>query len=193
MKVGLAILAVAALVAVLVIGLTQAGGGTKTEKLPKFDLPAAKRELAAAPGPLRGLYAQANQLLTGDTTAFTARLDQLKGRPLVINKWASWCGPCQSEFPIFQTVAAQQGTRVGFIGLDVNDITAAARRFLAKRPLPYPSYVDPNEHLTHSISAPLKFAPVTVFLNRAGKTAYIHSGAYTSAKQLAQDIATYLH
>ena len=191
MRRALMLLAAVAVVAVVVIGLTQVGG-EKTQQLPKFDLPAAKRKLSAARAPLNGLYAQANQLLDGGTSAFTQRLDELKGQPLVINKWASWCGPCQSEFPIFQSVAAERGTRVGFLGLDVNDTDAAAKRFLAKRPLPYPSYVDPNEHLTHAIAAPLKFAPVTVFLNRAGKTAYIHSGAYTSTAQLTNDIDRYL-
>jgi cytochrome c biogenesis protein CcmG/thiol:disulfide interchange protein DsbE len=192
MRRALMLLAALGLVAVVVIGLTQTGGD-KTESLPKFDLPAAQRKLAAAPPPLNGLYAQANQLLSGGTSAFAQRLDQLKGRPLVINKWASWCGPCQSEFPIFQTVATTRGTQVGFLGLDVNDVAAAAKRFLAKRPLPYPSYVDPNEHLTHSIDAPLKFAPITIFLDRKGKTAYIHSGAYTSTAQLTTDIDRYLH
>jgi cytochrome c biogenesis protein CcmG, thiol:disulfide interchange protein DsbE len=185
-------LAAAGLVAVLVIGLTQAGSGSGTEKLPKFDLQAARRALATAPAPLNGLYAQANELLTGGESAFSRRLAELRGRPLVINKWASWCGPCQAEFPIFQSVAAKQGTRVGFLGLDVNDTDSAARRFLSQRPLPYPSYVDTSEHLTHSIDAPLKVAPVTVFLNRAGKTAYIHTGAYLSAAQLSTDIRRYL-
>jgi cytochrome c biogenesis protein CcmG, thiol:disulfide interchange protein DsbE len=187
-------LAAAGLVAVLVIGLTQAGSGNdNTEKLPRFNLQAARRVLATAPAPLSGLYAQANELLTGSTSAFTHRLAELKGRPLVINKWASWCGPCQAEFPIFQSVAAKQGTRVGFLGLDVNDTDSAAKRFLAKRPLPYPSYVDTAEHLTRSIDAPLKIAPVTIFLNRAGKTAYIHTGAYLSAADLSTDIRRYLH
>jgi cytochrome c biogenesis protein CcmG, thiol:disulfide interchange protein DsbE len=191
MRRALLALAAVAVVAVVVIGLTQAGGG-KTQALPKFDLPAAQRELAAAPAPLNGLYAQANQLLEANTSAFTQRLDGLKGKPLVINMWASWCVPCQSEFPIFQSVATTEGKQVGFLGLDVNDVNAAARRFLAKRPLPYPSYADPHQKLTHSISAPVGYAPVTVFLDDKGKTAYIHSGAYTSTKQLSNDIHRYL-
>src|SRR3954447_14685691 len=155
-----------ALVAVIVIGLTQASsdGGSTGGAGRKFDLPAPKEKLAAGPPPLNGLYSQANQLLGGGTSAFAARLGELKGHPLVINKWASWCAPCQAEFSIFQDVATQRGKQVGFLGLDVNDADAHARDFLAKRPLPFPSYSDPNEKLTAALKAPQRFAPVTVFV-----------------------------
>jgi cytochrome c biogenesis protein CcmG, thiol:disulfide interchange protein DsbE len=192
MRRALGALAAVILVAAVVIGLTQASGGSDAEKQPPFDLPAAKRTLATAPAPLNGLYAQANELLTGGEDAFGQRLGELKGHPLVINKWASWCIPCQSEFPIFQTVATERGKAVGFLGLNVNDVDAAARKFLTKRPLPYPSYVDTKEELTHSLKAPLKVAPVTVFVDREGKTAYIHPGEYKTAAQLTADIDRYL-
>src|SRR5689334_5155469 len=181
-----------ALVAVIVIGLTQTGGGGEAGDATKFDLPAAKQKLAGAPAPLSGLYAQANQLLGGGTSAFTARMDELKGHPLVINKWASWCGPCQAEFSVFQDVATQRGKNVGFLGLNVTDTDSHARGFLAKRPLPFPSYTDPDEKLTAELKAPQKIAPVTVFVKRDGNIATVHSGAYKSAKQLNADIDRYL-
>jgi cytochrome c biogenesis protein CcmG/thiol:disulfide interchange protein DsbE len=180
------------LVVVIVIGLTQASGKNKTENVASFNLPQAQKQLETAPAPLNGLYEQANELLGGGTSAFTARLGQLKGHPLVINKWASWCGPCVTEFPIFENVASQRGTSVGFIGLNVNDANSHAKAFLAKRPLPFPSYADPSEKLTASIAAPLKIAPVTIFLGRDGKIATIHTGPYQSTKQLNDDITHYL-
>ncbi len=181
-----------ALAAVIVIGLTQAGGGGDSGDATKFDLPAAKEKLAAAPAPLNGLYAQANELLPGGTSAFAARLDQLKGHPLVINKWASWCGPCQAEFSVFQNVATERGKDVGFLGLNVTDSDSHARGFLAKRPLPFPSYTDPDEKLTAELKAPLKIAPVTVFVGRNGQIATVHSGPYKTTKQLNADIDRYL-
>jgi cytochrome c biogenesis protein CcmG, thiol:disulfide interchange protein DsbE len=188
----LLVLAGAALVAVIVIGLTQAGGGTEEGDATKFDLPAAKEKLAAAPAPLNGLYSQANQLLGGGTGAFEARLSELKGHPLVINKWASWCGPCQAEFSIFQNVATERGKDVGFLGLNVSDTDSHARGFLEKRPLPFPSYTDPDEKLTAELKAPQKVAPVTVFVGRDGNIATVHSGAYKSSQQLKADIDRYL-
>ena len=187
------LLAGIALVVVLVIGLTQAGGGSSTEQAAKpFDLPAAKRKLAAAPAPLNGLYAQANQLLGGGKSAFDQRIDTLKGHPVVVNKWASWCVPCQSEFPVFQSVAADKGTQVAFLGLDGRDVDTAAKRFLAKRPLPFPSYTDPDDEIATKRKIAVGF-PMTMFLDREGKVAFIHTGQYKSPADLLRDIDRYAH
>src|SRR4051812_4416390 len=107
----LVVLGAVALVAVVVIGLTQAGGREKADA-PKFDLPKAKRELAGAPAPLAALHEQSNELISGGKTAFEQRLAELKGHPVVINKWASWCAPCQAEFPVFESVGTQRGKEV---------------------------------------------------------------------------------
>jgi cytochrome c biogenesis protein CcmG/thiol:disulfide interchange protein DsbE len=183
------LLAAVALVVILVMGLTQAGGG-ETDDGKSFDLPAAKRELASAPAPLNGLYAQANELLGGGKSAFDARLDQLKGHPVVVNKWASWCVPCQSEFGIFQSVAREKGSEVAFLGIDGHDVDTAAKRFLAKRPLPFPSYTDPKDEIATARKVAVGF-PMTMFLDRSGKTAFIHTGQYKTRADLLRDIERY--
>jgi len=183
------LLAAVALVVILVIGLTQAGGG-ETDEGTSFDLPAAKRDLAGAPAPLSGLYAQANELLGGGKSAFNARLDQLKGHPVVVNKWASWCVPCQSEFGIFQSVAREKGKEVAFLGIDGHDVDTAAKRFLAKRPLPFPSYTDPKDEIATARKVAVGF-PMTMFLDRDGKTAFIHTGQYKTRADLLRDIDRY--
>jgi cytochrome c biogenesis protein CcmG, thiol:disulfide interchange protein DsbE len=185
------ILGVLALVAVVVIGLRQASGSKSEEKTPPFDLNASLRTLQGAPQPLAELYAQSNQLLDGGTKAFDARLDQLKGRPVVVNKWASWCGPCRAEFPYLQQQATKQGKRIAFVGVNAGDKAPAAKRFLAKYPLPYPSYEDPKERIAQQLKAG-KYYPITVFLDAQGKTAFIHPGEYKSEAQLAADIDKYL-
>jgi cytochrome c biogenesis protein CcmG/thiol:disulfide interchange protein DsbE len=185
-------LAAVALAAIVVIGVTQAtGSGGTGDDATHFDLPAAKAKLAAAPPPLNGLYAQASEILGGGQSAFDARLAQLKGHPVVINKWASWCLPCQAEFAVFQSVAVKRGAQIGFLGLDSNDGTTRAKKFLVKRPLPFPSYADPSQGIANSIEAPAN-SPITVFLDRAGKTAFIHQGQYRSADELDADIDRYL-
>jgi thiol-disulfide isomerase/thioredoxin len=181
------------LIVVVVIGLTQAGGkdtpGGASAK--PFDAGAAKRKLSAAPAPLGGLYAQGNELLGGGRPAFEKRLAKLRGHPVVINKWASWCRPCRAEFPIFERVAAARGTSIAFLGVNGKDKTPAAQRFLAAQPLPYPSYVDPGEDIARSLEAP-SYYPMTVFLDRRGRMAHIRTGEYTSEAQLAADIDRYL-
>jgi len=189
----LGIAAALALVAALVIGLTQAGDrredGAAAQQ--RFDLEAAKRELAGAPAPLAALHEQSNALLGGGVRAFKARMRELRGHPVVVNKWASWCVPCRSEFPLFEQVATDRGKEVAFVGVNVRDKDPAARKFLARRPLPYPSYEDPHEEIAQSRKA-AKYYPMTLFIDERGQTAFIHTGEYTTTAQLNADIDRYL-
>jgi cytochrome c biogenesis protein CcmG/thiol:disulfide interchange protein DsbE len=186
-----AILAALALVAVLVVGLSQAGRGSGSSPKRHFDLRTAERQLAGAPAPLASLHRQASQLLPGGTQAFRKRLASLKGYPVVVNKWASWCVPCRSEFPLFQSQAVADGKRVAFLGVNAGDSTDPAHRFLKAEPLPYPSYLDHDEAIAKTIRAPANY-PITVFFDRKGKLAYIHQGAYRSEADLAADMRRYL-
>ena len=185
-------LAAAALVVVLVVGLTQAGGDSPEQpEAPPFDLAEAQQELAGAPAPLAALHAQSNELLDGGTKAFEQRIDDLKGHPAVVNKWASWCGPCRAEFPIFQQVATDRGKEIAFLGVNSKDKRPAAERFLAERPLPFPSYEDPDDRIASEIDA-AKVAPVTVFIDDRGEIAFVHTGEYRAADELEADIDRYL-
>jgi cytochrome c biogenesis protein CcmG/thiol:disulfide interchange protein DsbE len=187
------IVGVVILTGVLVVGLSQAGdkGADPDATDQPFDLQAAKRELAGAPAPLAGLHEQAGELLGGGVPAFEKRLAALKGHPVVINKWASWCNPCRAEFPAFQQLATERGKEVAFLGLNSGDSAAPARKFLTEYPVPFPSYEDPDEEIAREIKAPANY-PITLFLDERGKTAFIHQGGYTSKQQLAADVDRYL-
>jgi cytochrome c biogenesis protein CcmG, thiol:disulfide interchange protein DsbE len=188
----LVLLAAIALVVVLVIGLTQAGGDSpRDQAAPAFNLAQAERRLADAPAPLAALYQQSSAILDGGVKAFQGRIDGLAGHPAVVNKWASWCRPCRAEFPIFQQVATKRGKEVGFLGVNGADKRPAAEKFLAQRPLPYPSYDDPDEDIARKLKIP-KFFPMTIFIDGRGKTAFIKSGEYTSTAELEADIDRYL-
>jgi cytochrome c biogenesis protein CcmG, thiol:disulfide interchange protein DsbE len=186
-----AILAALALVVVLVVGLTQAGSGSDSSPKRKFDLGQAERTLQGAPAPLASLHRQSSQLLPGGPQAFQKRLASLKGYPVVVNKWASWCVPCRSEFPLFQSQAVAKGKQVAFLGVNAGDSTDPAHRFLRAEPLPYPSYLDHDEKIAKSIRAPANY-PITVFFDRRGKLAYVHQGAYRNQSDLADDMRRYL-
>jgi cytochrome c biogenesis protein CcmG, thiol:disulfide interchange protein DsbE len=181
------IVAAFALVAVVVIGVGQAGRDSETPAQ-AFDLEQAQRELAGAPAPLAALYKQSNTILE---EGFDEQLAALEGHPVVINKWASWCRPCRAEFPIFQQVASERGKEVAFLGVNAADKRPAAEKFLAERPLPYPSYEDPDEDIARKLDA-AKFFPVTIFVDAKGDVAFVKAGEYTSRGELEADIDKYL-
>jgi cytochrome c biogenesis protein CcmG, thiol:disulfide interchange protein DsbE len=187
----IAVLVALALAAVVVIGLAQAGEETASPEAPAFDLAEAKRDLAGAPPALAALHEQSAAILTGGTKAFEKRLDALRGTPVVINKWASWCGPCRAEFPIFQQVAADRGKTVAFLGVNGADKRPAAERFLAERPVPYPSYEDPDEKIAQTLKA-AKYFPMTIFVDARGRIAFTKAGEYTTRAELEADIDRYL-
>ena len=183
-------LCVGMLTAVLVIGLSQAGSEQPDPPPAKpFDLQAALAELEGAPPELASLHAQSSELLDGGLKAFNARMRALEGTPIVINKWASWCHPCLAEFPIFQQVATERGRSVAFVGINGSDSTDPARKFLAEHPVPYPSYVDPDEEIAQAIKAAKNY-PITVFVNPTGEVT-IKQGTYREAAALDADIDRY--
>jgi len=146
--------------------------------------------LAGSPPALASLHSQRNELLGGGQRAFKARLTALRGAPVVINVWASWCIPCRAEFPLFQVASVRLGRHVAFLGVDTMDNAADARAFLSKFPVSYPSYQDPSGSIARSL-APTEGVPTTVFLDRAGRVTYFHQGAYRSEPDLVGDIRRY--
>jgi thiol-disulfide isomerase/thioredoxin len=192
MKRALMLLGAVALVVVIVIGLTQAGGSSGPGSAGSgFDLAQAQRELEGAPAPLAALHAQANELLGGGPAALEARLRELRGHPVVINKWASWCGPCRAELPLLQEVSTDRGKEIAFLGVNARDKRPAAERFAARYPVPYPSYEDPDEKIARALKAPSNF-PVTLFVDAQGETVFTHQGGYRSAADLRADIDEHL-
>jgi cytochrome c biogenesis protein CcmG/thiol:disulfide interchange protein DsbE len=157
-------------------------GGDFASKPPDYD-----KALEGAPGPLAALYAQPNALLGGGADAFERRLAELRGYPVVVNKWASWCGPCRFEFPFFQRLSAKLGKRVAFIGVDSDDSDDAARTFLSEFPVPYPSYSDPDQDIAALFKATLGF-PSTAFYDSSGELVYTKQGGYASQQELLADI-----
>ncbi|MEK6273172.1 MAG: TlpA disulfide reductase family protein [Actinomycetota bacterium] len=177
----------AAASAVLVLALSACGSGSGdgAGKSPDY-----AKALAGAPEPLAELYNQPNQLLPGGADAFEQRLADLRGYPVVVNKWASWCGPCREEMPWFQRLSARLGKRIAFLGVDSEDSSAAAKEFLREFPLPYPSYSDPGEEIAEAMEATIGF-PATAFYDSSGKLAHVQQGQYASIDALAADIEQY--
>ena len=179
-----------ALAVLLVIGLvglaSSGGGGTGPLKLSAAQM---RARLVGSPQPLAALHAQASEILGGGLRALRARLRALRGTPVVINKWASWCGPCREELGILQRVSLTRGREVAFIGIDSSDTRSAAASLLRSYPLSYPSYFDHSGSLGFAITDS-NSTPVTVFYDRAGRL-FIHQGPFADTRKLESDIVRY--
>jgi cytochrome c biogenesis protein CcmG/thiol:disulfide interchange protein DsbE len=116
-------------------------------------------------------------------------LSELRGYPVVVNFWASWCLPCRDEAPAFRAAAQRYAGRVAFIGIDNQDLKSAARRFLDRYRVNYVSVRDGSDHTY--IAYGLTGVPETYFLDRRGR-AVRHVVGAVSQLELEQDAQSLL-
>jgi cytochrome c biogenesis protein CcmG/thiol:disulfide interchange protein DsbE len=179
-------------IALVLAALTLAGCGTAARNAAP-----SKAELAAdfkgSPAPLAAVHAEADKLLPGGPHAFKAELRALRGYPVVVNQWGSWCPNCEQEMAIFQQVSARDGRHVAFLGDDLHEGASAGKSLLRRLPLSYPSFSDQSSSVADILNkATAIYAPVTFFYNAKGKQVFYHDGPYVSAGSLEHDLRFYL-
>jgi cytochrome c biogenesis protein CcmG/thiol:disulfide interchange protein DsbE len=113
-------------------------------------------------------------------------LSQYQGKPVIVNFWASWCGPCQKETPLLASWYKQQHGHVVLLGLDENDTTANALKFAHAKGVSYPIGFDPQ--VTVALAYNVDGLPQTFFLNAQHRVVDHVLGAVTSA-QLAKGLS----
>lgn len=98
----------------------------------------------------------------------TRELRELAGRPMVVNFWASWCGPCKVELPLLARAHREWGGDVAFLGIDVQDASAEAWKSMTAAGIEYPQLEDPKGRTR----APFGWhsgLPLTVFVDARGR------------------------
>ena len=126
------------------------------------------------------------------------RLTKLRGRPVVLNFWGSWCIACLSELPAMQKVSRELAGRVTFVGVDPigiqGETKGAGENFAARAGITYRLAFDPGGLLlAHFVATVLRpTMPVTVFVNSKGVVVERHFGGPLSERDLRGFIAQYL-
>jgi cytochrome c biogenesis protein CcmG/thiol:disulfide interchange protein DsbE len=175
-------------VALLTYGLlTQAPDTTIDDRL-------ARAQTAPAPGfnlellhrgdPGARLSARLNRPLADGSLA----LEELRGTPVVVNFWASWCVPCREEAPLLERTWREEGRPRGvlFLGLDMQDVREDARAFLREFRVSYPNVRDRGKTVAPEWG--VTGIPETFFITAGGEIAGHVIGAI-SAEQMRDGIA----
>ncbi len=121
----------------------------------------------------------ADDFIVYDSGGNEVRLSDLKGKPVVVNFWTSWCGPCKSEMPIFDAAYKMYGDKVEFMMVNLTDGSSEtpdnAQDFLKANGYVFPLYHDlaQNAARTYKIYS----IPLTLFINADGSVYTTHTGA----------------
>jgi peroxiredoxin len=105
------------------------------------------------------------------------RLDEYKGQVVLINFWATWCGPCRQELPLLDRIHQRyQDAGFAVLGINVegNEKTAEAEAMITKAGVTFPVLVDEGQHISEMYS--LEAMPTSVVVDRDGVVRYIHRG-----------------
>ena len=102
-------------------------------------------------------------------------LSQFKGNVVLVNFWATWCGPCQQEMPLLdQMYKKYKPAGFTLLGVNVDKEVPAVKDLLARKPVSFPVLLDPE----NAVSRAYKVAdmPSSVIIDRKGNVRYIHRG-----------------
>lgn len=113
-------------------------------------------------------------LPTFDLATYRALLEELRGTPVVVNVWGSWCPPCTVEAPDLATVSSQFDGQVQFVGVDILDARAPAREFILRYDWQYPSVFDPSGAIRDGLG--YVGQPITLIYDRSGRLTFEWNG-----------------
>jgi cytochrome c biogenesis protein CcmG, thiol:disulfide interchange protein DsbE len=159
------------------------GGASQASSAPQ----PSEAELKSLPKPLAENISMGNRIIDEGVTALQDRLEKLRGYPVVVNQWASWCPPCRAEIPLFQKAAEQYQGKVAFLGIDMQDSRGPAEDFLSELPMPYPSIWDPDAAAISSLGGG-QVSPTTALVDERGDVVFTRQGQYPDLATLRADI-----
>lgn len=154
----------------------------------------AAEETAASPLPAvcDGKGRQAPDFTLKDLAGKDVRLADYQGKVVLINFWATWCGPCKYEIPMFVDLQQRYGGQgLAFLGISIDDSIDALKPFVAQYKVNYPVLVGLGREDVQDAYGPMFGIPVTVFVARDGSICTRYFGI-RSKEKFEQDIKALL-
>jgi cytochrome c biogenesis protein CcmG, thiol:disulfide interchange protein DsbE len=127
--------------------------------------------------PLAGFLAP-DFTLTG-TNGKPVTLSDYRGRPVVLNFWATWCPPCRAEMPFFQNASVKYNGRAVILGVDQAESATTVTAFAAQVGVSYLLLLDPDSAVNRGYN--IRALPTTVFIDASGVIREIHTGIISQA------------
>lgn len=124
------------------------------------------------------LPSTADALPAAGKPEYDVLLQELRGTPVVVNIWASWCGPCRAEAPHLAEAHGRVGDRVQFLGVDILDARDSAREFMLEFGWTYPSLFDADGEIRDRLG--FIGQPVTIFYDARGTMVSSWNGPITA-------------
>ena len=136
-----------------------------------------------APAPPHKSEGVANLDLTfKDMNGAEVRLADYKGKVILLNVWATWCGPCELEIPWLVEIQRAHPNDVVVLGVSIDDPPDKLKPYAAGKHMNYPVLVGRDREDVQDAFGPLFAIPVSVFIGRDGKIARRHSGIADKAQ-----------
>ncbi len=114
-----------------------------------------------------------------DMNGNTVALSDMRGKPVVINFWATWCNPCLSELGYFEEMYKKYGDSINFMMIDmtdgIQDTEAKVKAFVKDKGYTFPVYLDTKQYAAYTYS--VSSIPMTLFINEKGEIVYNYVGA----------------
>lgn len=107
------------------------------------------------------------------------RLSEQQGRPLILNFWATWCGPCRAEMPMLQQIATDYAEDVLIVGIDQGESQAVVDAFLDEFGIEFPILLDITMEIGNRYN--ILGLPTTFFIDSQGVIQQIYAGELNGA------------
>lgn len=142
-------------------------------------LPSGGASTAGALPPAPAIGHPAPDFTVSDINGTRFQLSALRGQPVVLNFWATWCPPCKAELPELQAGSERLAGQVAIVGLNQGEAGAQVKAFAAENGLTFPIPLDAGMDVSRTYG--VRSLPTTFFIDRTGVIRYVQIGALTEA------------